>query len=266
LDLDLALNFVERRGTALELARMKNVLHGEKPPPSVAMAYLTRQNPDGSFPFGQEAGGVGAVGDTCFALAILDDLGLLGWEVAGRALGFLVAAQLPDGGWDEAPAIARYDPPPWAVPGDERARVYLIAYAALWLGLAGRKDEPAFDRALRFLLARRDAAGRFAGFIHATWLAAGACLLAGEADAACKSIEVLAARPLADWADSQMSWALWALGAAGLPADHGLARAWLPELARRQRADGSWTAEDGEAYAVNATIETAKVMKLFGAA
>jgi len=38
----------------------------------------------------------------------------------------------------------------------------------------------------------------------------------------------------------------------------------LSELIRRQSPDGSWSSEDGEAYAVGATIQAVKVLKHYG--
>lgn len=38
----------------------------------------------------------------------------------------------------------------------------------------------------------------------------------------------------------------------------------LDELVRKQRPDGSWDSEDGEAFATNASIEALRVIKHYG--
>jgi len=77
-------------------------------------------------------------------------------------------------------------------------------------------------------------------------------------------LAALQARPFTDWVDSQICWALDVLGHAGLPGDHPFIKASLAELLRRQKADGGWTSEDGEAQSVSATVEALKVLQWYG--
>jgi hypothetical protein len=61
-----------------------------------------------------------------------------------------------------------------------------------------------------------------------------------------------------------LAWLLRCLLDAGLPAIHPLVSRALADLERQQRTDGSWEAEDGEAFAVSATVEALRALKGYG--
>lgn len=60
-----------------------------------------------------------------------------------------------------------------------------------------------------------------------------------------------------------MTRLLRCLGDAGLPADLGLVVRCLADLEGKQRADGSWGSEDGEAHAAGATVEALRVLRVY---
>jgi hypothetical protein len=211
-------------------------------------------------------GNLSTVDRTLVALWWMDDLTMLTSPTADAAFGYLLSAQRDDGGWDEDPAVAQYSLPPWIHPGDLKTRLYLSAYSAYWLAAAGYGRGAAFRRALAFLARHQDGTGKFHGYLHTTWIASAVFCLAGPeySDVAGKGLQILMDRPIDGWEDSQIAWALDCLGKAGLPREHPFVEKGLAELCRRRESGGSWSSEDGEAYAVAATIGALKALKLYG--
>ena len=259
--------FIEEKGTALEKARFAWLFHGVEPAAEVIRSLTELQNVDGGFP-GRFAIGcsTSTVNDTLRALWWLDDLGLLSSAAASQAFNYLQEVQEEDGGWGEVPAATQMDVPPWASPGDLRAKLYLSAQTAFWFAVGGRQQHPTFGRVLAFLLQHQEESGRFYGFLHTTWIATAVFALAGEDYAIVveRGLRALAARPLSEWVDSQISWALGDLGRAGLPAEEPFIQACLTELERRYQAQGRWVSEDGEAFAVNATLGALSALRYYG--
>lgn len=261
-----SVSFIEQKGSGLERARMRWILYGVRPEPDVTHPFTELQNEDGGFPCGMAKGNLSSIDQTLVALWWLDELGMLESPAADRVYAYFLAVQNEDGGWDEDPALAEYDLPPWITPGDLRTRLYLSSYVVYWLGVGGHGSHPAFQDALAFILKYQDETGRFYGYLHSTWLATSVMAMAGEpyANAAAKGLQALLDIPLAEWADSQMAWALDCLSRAGVSKEHPFVDRCLAELVHRQAADGSWSSEDGEAYAVGATIQMVKVLQRYG--
>jgi len=260
------LSFVEGRGSGLEKARARWILLGERPEPSVIRDFAELQNQDGGFPYSMVEGNLSTVDNTLVGLLWLEELGMLGSQMADRAVAYLLAVQKDDGGWDEDPSIAQYDLPPWIRIRDLRTRLYLSSYAAYWLAVKGHRTSPAFQRTLNFLLKHQDETGRFYGYLHTTWIATSVFYMAGHRydEVAKKGLQFLINRPPSEWADSQIAWALDCLSKAGLPKDHPFVEVSLAELVKRQSPNGGWSSEDAEEHAVGATIGAMKVLKHYG--
>lgn len=272
VDLGAAIAFVTEHGTILEKARMLWLLMGVEPARESYQKLIESQNPDGGFPSRPKPGSLSAVDSTLTALWQFDELNLTAHPAAARALDFLRAMQQPDGGWDENPALPAHDLPPWIVRGDPGTRLYLTTYAAYWLGLLADPRQPPFEHAVAFISRHQDDFGRLPGYLHSNWLGTSAFLLVptdefqlnGYAQSIENGLRYLDALPFEDWDDSQIAWAVDCLTRAGLPETHLWLQKALPELVRRQAADGSWSSEDGPAFAASATVSAIKVLKRHG--
>ncbi len=266
MEISQSIEFVNTKGSSLEKERLSCIIYGQKPSKDAMQALAELQNEEGGFPFGMKKGNLSTVNETTVALWWLEELDQFSSPMAEGAFTFLITAQKSDGSWDEDPRIGQYDLPPWIQIGDARTRMYLTAYATYWLAAGGYLKIPHFRKAVHFLIRSQDLSGKFYGYLHTTWIATGALLLAGEryASLANLGLQFLESSLITTWADSQIAWALDCLSAGGLPASHPLVDLGLRELATRQNLDGSWASEDGEAAAVGATIQALKVMKRYG--
>ncbi len=261
---DLATDYILQQADGLQRARLSALLHGRADDDRSALSFLNLQNADGSFPAMRVSGQRGTINNTIDALWWLEELGRLDSSAARSACAWLIDHQEGNGSWDEAvsPGISF---PPWIEPGEPGTITYLTAYSAYWLARCGLRNHTAFQRSLGFLQRLQQENGCIAGPLHATWLAAAVFLLAGAryAEIAGRSLACLLARPLKQWEDSQLAWALNCLGSAGLPGSHPFVSGSLDELNRRQAADGSWRSEDGPQFGVEATLGALRAFELF---
>jgi hypothetical protein len=265
VDIGRYVSFIEENGSELEIARFRHLFYGVRPEPDVVQPFIELQNDDGGFPCKLMPGKPSSVNDTIRGVWWLDELGLLASSSADRAFKHLFAVQKEDGGWDENPAAAEYGMPPWASPGDLRARMYLTAQCGHWLAVRGHTRHPAFVKARDFLHAHRDEDGRFYGYLHTTWIATSAFVAAGEEyqEVVEQGLRALMAKPLSEWLDSQVSWALEVLGRVGLSKEEPFVEQGLAVLLHREEVNGRWVSEDGEAYTVNATIGALNALKRY---
>jgi squalene cyclase len=266
MDFDQSITFIEAKGTSLEKARLDCILHGTMPQKKVTQGFIELQNPDGGFPFGMRKGNLSTINETTVAMWWMEELDYLTSPGAKQAYAYLLATQQPDGSWDEDPRVAYYELPPWIRLDDPRTRLYLSAYATYWLAVEGYTNISVFRKATHYLIRNQDKSGYFFGYLHTTWIATAVLLILGEryATIANLGIQALSERPLAEWDDSQIAWALDCLSRGGLPKTHAFVEACLGELFCRQKPNGSWASEDGEAFALGATIQVLKVLKRYG--
>ena len=260
-----SIGFIGEKGTNLEKARVNCILHGIAPQPDVIQDLFQLQNEDGGFPFGMVKGNLSTINETTVALWWMEEMNLLTAPNANQALAYLLTTQQEDGGWDEDPRIAQEILPSWIEIGDLKTRLYLSAYSTYWLAVGDGQSLPAFRKAIHYLIRHQDQTGRIYGYLHNTWIATGAFLMAGDryAKVAHLGIQALAKTLINKWEDSQIAWAMDCLSRGGLPKNHPFIEGCLDELFRRQKADGTWASEDGEGFAVGATIQVLKVLKRY---
>jgi prenyltransferase beta subunit len=263
---DSSKSFIAKNGTELENARLQYILYGSIPNPDVLNSFTRLQNEDGGFPCGLQDGSPSSLERTHLSLWWLEELGTLNSIEVDSAIEFLVRKQSDDGSWDENLALPRQCLPAWIIPGDLLTILYLTAYSAYWLGVLGRREHPAFQKALDYLLEYQDDTGEYLGYLHTTWLATSAFIIAGDQYSITINRGMLALmdRPLSEYVASQLAWLLNCFSTAGISRGHHVTSHFLIKLRQLRRPDGSWASEDGDTHAVDSTIESLRALKCYG--
>ena len=266
MDVLKAARYVEENGTELDKYRLGYLLADERDD-EVPLRYLRGlQNSDGGFPYQNEKGKLGSMNSASVNLSIIVELGLSGSDVCGKAVDYLMLSQREDGSWDENQAINEYNPPPWDMPGDLKTKMWLTASILGYLIQLGYEESEAVRKGVRFLLRNRDEKGKFAGFLHSTWIAVGVFgqLEGADSEVVTKALSVME-RNLSrlEAGASDFAWCLESFCFAGIPKEHPLVKSCIGRLAELQREDGAWTSGDGEEYTVDATIAALKAMKMY---
>lgn len=265
MDARRARAFVQTRGDAIERARLNAILWGMPPFVAALRGLSALQKADGGF-----AQYIREVSTVCATLTVLewcDDLGLRRGPLVEAACLFLLERQQTDGGWDEVEAVRAFYPPAWMTPGRIETRVWLTAgcaHALLRMGCLERAQ--AGVRPAEFLLTHMDASGKLAGYQRSTWIALPVLThqLGRESEPWHRALAFVEASYSPDWEGSLAAWMLRCLQDAGLPRAQPLVARALADLQRKQRSNGSWESEDGEAFAVSATLEALRVLKGYG--
>jgi hypothetical protein len=254
-----AISYIEANGDLLEQARLRYLLE-QKPPAAEAVRQLyAAQQPDGGWsPFWSPD--YSSVDATCFRLSQAWELGLGIAELAvADGLRFLMLRQREDGSWEEEAEVADVAPP-WAMPGDAAARLYLTANAGYWLALYEMDGALA---AAHFLSAQQELHGRLPSFLHAHWLAAALWQHTAQTAEAERTLAYLLTRLAAErLSPANLAWLINALYDAGIPATDPLIAEAAEHLAALQEDDGSWAADDGPLYTVQTTLQALRALRL----
>ncbi|WP_067505924.1 prenyltransferase/squalene oxidase repeat-containing protein [Actinoplanes sp. TFC3] len=260
VDIDAAIGYVVAHGDPVERARLSYLRTGAKPADSVLQRIEDGQTAAG----GWHAGGdisVPSVDATCFRLAELDDLGGLHGPPVDRALAWLAASQRPDGTWQEDQTLAG-EAPPWALPGDPEATLYLTAVAGFWMTVAELESHPDHEEparyadtlasAARYVVAQLHPDGTWPSFLATGWHAAG---LLHEAQFFYESarVQLVLGDRVAEMSPADVANMAAALRRVNLGDD------WLVQSARKrlgetQRTDGGWDSAEGPVFDVNTTL------------
>jgi hypothetical protein len=259
--------YVDQNGNEMERARLRGVLGRPRPEARIIRLLEASQNEDGAFPSNLVQGRPSSIDTTALALTWMQDLSVLGSAIAQRVVTHLLAAQRPDGSWDESPGLVKYGPPPRLLPGDPRVQVFCTAVAAYWLAILGYRNDHAVVRALGYLRARQATDGRFLGFLTTTWLAAAVFRIAeGAASAATsRALDRLAAAKEEHWQPGALTNMLNTLADSGVPVRAPVVSQGLTWLRALARPNGSWASEDGTLYHIDVTIRALRALLLYGA-
>ncbi|WP_189080108.1 prenyltransferase/squalene oxidase repeat-containing protein [Mangrovihabitans endophyticus] len=260
VDMDAAIGYVVAHGDPVERARLSFLRTGGAPPPHIIDRIGDGQTASGGWPPSGN-GRVPSVDATCFRLAELDDLGGLRGPAVDRALTWLAAAQRDDGTWQEDGSLAD-EAPPWAMPGDPEATLYLTAVAGFWLCVAEAEAHPYRDvppvhgavteAAARHVVSRLHPDGTWPSYLAVGWHAAG---LLHEQQFFYESarIQLVLGDRLTDMSPADVASMAAVLRRMNLGDD------WLLEGARKrltetQRTDGGWDSDEGPVFDVNTTL------------
>lgn len=249
-----AIQFVQQTGSDVELARLRYRLHGERPSPDIVQQLFRGQREDGGFaPFWAQ--GYSSIDATCYRLAQAEQLGLdTSTAEIVDALRFLLWRQAADGRFAEHVSVAD-SAPPWAVPGDLAAELYLTANAGFWLAFWHFTSAAA--EAAHFLTRHLDEARhRLPSFAQAQWLACGLAWKVGLNDLA----DHLASHLYAHLPETagELAWMLVTLRSVDFPADSGVVVAGSARLAAMQAGDGRFPNDEGQD--VHTTLEALRAL------
>jgi hypothetical protein len=272
VDIDAAIGFVVAKGDPVDRARLAWLRAGMKPEPEVIEKAEIGQTAEGGWP-AFWADHVASVDATCFRFAELDDLGLLDRPAARRALDWLASQQHPDGMWEEDPTLAEAAPP-WAMPGDPEARLFVTANAAFWLTVAGpaaRTAGPLDSRAggaYAGVVAKGAQAianslrsdGGWPSFLVTGWLGA-AVLFRQEMFYEAARMQMILSERLPEMTPADTAWLASALRRVGVSADDWLLVAARRRLTETQRSDGGWPSDDGEQFDVHVTLSAIRAVR-----
>ena len=260
VDIDAAIGYVVAHGDPVERARLSYLRAGTPPPAAALERIEIGQTPAGGWPAGGD-GSIPSVDATCFRLAELDDLGGLRGPQVDRALAWLASVQRPDGTWQEDESLAA-EAPPWAMPGDPEATLYLTAVAGFWLTVAEveahpHHEEPAryyavLHAAAEFVVGRLRPDGTWPSFLATGWHAAG---LLHEQQFFYESarVQLVLGDRLPDMSPADAANMAAALRRVNL-GDDWLLQSARKRLAETQRTDGGWDSAEGPNFDVNTTL------------
>ncbi|OJF14837.1 prenyltransferase/squalene oxidase repeat-containing protein [Couchioplanes caeruleus] len=260
VDIDAAIGYVVAHGDPVERARLSYLRTGNRPPPGVPLRIENGQTVLGGWPAGAD-GTVPSVDATCFRLAEIDDLGGLRDPAAERALTWLASVQRGDGTWQEDRSLAP-EAPPWAMPGDPEATLYLTAVAGFWMTVAEveahpRHEEPArygnhLAAAARFVVGQLRPDGTWPSFLATGWHAAG-LLHDQQFFYESARVQIVLGDRLDDMSPAHVANLAAALRRVNL-GDDWLLRTARKRLSETQRTDGGWDSDEGPAFDVNTTL------------
>jgi hypothetical protein len=263
-DYERAVAFILAHGSGVERYMLNN-LAGEdqyEAPPVAELArqVLEGQRPDGGYaPFW--ARDYSSLDATCYRLAQAEMAQL---SLAQGSLEFLRSRQRPDGSWEEDESVC--DPaPPWAMPGDVAARLYVTANCGWWLSNERAYSRPEDDseatKAGAYLERYLAPDGSLPSFLHTYWLAAalwirlkwkGAFWPSGPEEGrpelpeqAKRTLDYLATRLDGEMLAGALGWMLTTLAPLGIPREHPVIVKAIVLLDEQQRPDDGWTSEDG---------------------
>ncbi len=263
VDIDAAIGYVVAHGDLVERARLSWLRTKATPAQRILDRIETGQTPAGGWP-ATGAVAVPSVDATCFRLAELDDLGALHSPAGRRAMDWLASVQRADGSWEEDAALAA-EAPPWALPGDPEARLYLTTVVGFRLTAAAEDVRQPYDDPGegRYAAELKAAAGHVAGrllpdgswpsFLAAGWHAA--VLLHGQQmyyESA--RVQFVLGDRLPGMSAADVASLAAALRRVGVGSDDWLWQAARKRLGQTQRTDGGWDSDDGPAFDVHTTL------------
>ncbi len=242
MDLKKAIKFVEDNGNQFERARLNHTLGRDFDADEVLRGFSAIQNPDGGFPYCDRKGFPSCLSNTAMALHTLLEMGLHESEPAKNGIEFLRAMRKDDGIWEENPKIAPLEPPPWDLPGDPEASIWLTADAADVLLRYGDRVSP---NTVDFLRSKQDPDGRLEGYCHATWIALSVFGKNGHRDEEVysKAMGYLESLDKSDWEPSCIAWCLDCMKNGNEGKGSILSTQLKEILSNCQETDGSWASD-----------------------
>ena len=258
-DIQSAIQFVRNHGNKVEQARLNVLLQADNLVQEAVQELKGTQREDGSWSsfWAPDASSLDA---TCYRLAQTEQLEIKEAGFIDQAISFIIGRQNQDGAFEEAAELAPVAPP-WAMPGDDSAKIYLTANAGYWIRYY-RSSAPCVSQIQVFLVSQLNHEGYLPTFLHANWLAAGLLYSLGDHKHAESIMNYLLAK-LPELEASNLAWLINSLCVMDVSPEHQLISSAKNKLEQSQKEDGHWASEDGEWQDVHTTLECIRAIQFF---
>jgi hypothetical protein len=261
MNIDAAVELVERQGSFFEVTRLHHILNNEPLTSEMMQGSLDGQREDGGWsPFW--ATDYSSLDATCFHLAEAEQMGISHAEpIIQRAIHFIERRQRTNGSWEEEEQVASLAPP-WAQPGDVSSTLYLTSNCGYWLAYLDG-DIGQVVKASEFIRHHLTSDGRLPSFLQAHWLAGGLWHRLGWEDASESVLSYLGKR-LTDMPTGNLAWLITSLRVAGIPTEHVLVSKAADLIEGMQNLDGRWVSDEGTEWEVQTTLDALRALRLCG--
>jgi hypothetical protein len=256
-----AINFVNTHGSPTEKARLRFAWLGNPASDEEADQLFADQREDGGFA-PVWASHYSSLDATCFRIAQAEQLGVsVTHPNLSRALQFLAQRQNPAGSWEEAGSVANVAPP-WVMPGDKAAQLYVTANCGFWVTLMNGSAESS-EMASSYLKLRINEDGEMPSYLQTHWLAGALWVKRNERDFSARIVRQLGER-IGSMTASKLAWMIIAFGIAGLPGNHALMYSAAIRLNKLQDPTGPWRGDEATIAGndVHVTIEALRALKM----
>jgi hypothetical protein len=264
VNLPLAMSYIRQHATPVELARLQRALGEPAAIEEAQKQVAALQNPDGGWPYRQEAGQPSSLAATHHALTWLNELGLGQSAPAQRGLDYLLRTQQPDGSWHESDAILALRPPPWMSPENNMATAYLTADSAYHLAVGRDPELEAVAEACNYLY-QLELEEQYPQTI---WIMGALFTLVEGADSevAQATRAYLEQRLDRHWDAGALTWLLNTYFGAGISPSMPLLTKARKLLEQAQQPNGSFSSDDGADFALDVTIQAVRALQHAGIA
>jgi hypothetical protein len=262
VNLPLAMAYIRQHATPVELARLQRALGEPAAIEEAEKQVAALQNPDGGWPYRQEAGLPSSLAATHHTLTWLGELGLRQSAIVQRGLDYLLRTQQPDGSWRESDAILALRPPPWMSPENDMANTYLTADSAYHLAVGRNPELEAVAEACNYLY-QLELEEQYPQTI---WIMGALFTLVEGADSevAQATREYLEQRIDGNWDAGALAWLLNTYFGAGVSPTMPLLTKTRKLLEQAQQPDGSFSSDDGDGFALDVTIQAVRALQHAG--
>lgn len=259
--IEKTLDYIKKHGTPLEVYRIEYLFQNKRDDRIPLKIFSEMQNADGGLPYNFEKGKNSSLSVTCTMLSVLSELNLLNYDMVKKLIKYLLERQKNDGRWSEDLEILEYDPPFWNMPGDLKCDMWLTAEMALKLLELGHTDKA--EKAAHFLANHRGE-DTFFGFDVTTVLAASLFSRLGKRDEI-KNMEI-SLRDIVEKEEEPafLNWYFEVLESSELEYKDPLMAVCVEKLQEKIRENVVFESVDGEQYNISNTIDSLKVLKIYG--
>ena len=259
MSLDKSIEYVKRNSTdPFDTVRMQYILNGKIPNDEELKELITTQRQDGRWsPFwAQDNSSLDA---TCYRLATLEQAGINQHPVIDRAIDF-ITKHMNEKGYFEEDNIPLDSCPPWVMPGDIKARLYLTANCGFWIYYYTSNID---DRIIAYLREHIDHEGNMNSFLHTNWLTGGLFYSLGLNKEA-ETIFQYLVEQCSTLSSDNLAWLINTLIVSEVSCEEEVIVKSIARLIDLKKSDGSWSSDDGPWKDIHTTIESIRALRYVG--